>query len=333
MQLHQAAAVDDSAPLVAVEINIPQPSAHQVLLKIHACGVCHTDLHIVEGDLELPHLPTIPGHQIVGTVEAMGEKVTLHQIGDRLGVPWLYQSCGVCRYCRADKENLCEQIRFTGLHVNGGFAEYMVVDEKFAYPIPAIFSDAEAAPLLCAGVIGYRSLRLSQIQPGQRLGLYGFGAAAHIVIQIARHWDCEVFVFTRSEHHRALAKSLGAIWAGEAQDDPGTVLDSSIIFAPAGWLVPEALRVLDKGGTLALGGIHMSPVPEMPYELLWHERIIRSVANSTRRDAIELLQIASEIPVKTEVEVFVLDQANEVLLRLKRSEINGAAVLRIVKEV
>ena len=328
MQLHQATAID-TAPLVAVELDVPRPGPHQVLLKIHTCGVCHTDLHIVEGDLELPHLPTIPGHQIVGTVAAMGEEVTLHQVGDRLGVPWLYQSCGVCRYCQADKENLCEQIRFTGLHVNGGFAEYMVVDEQFAYPIPSTFSDAEAAPLLCAGVIGYRSLRLSQIQPGQRLGLYGFGAAAHIVIQIARHWDCEVCVFTRGEHHRELATSLGAIWTGGAQDDPGMVMDSSIIFAPAGWLVPEALRVLDKGGTLALGGIHMSPIPEMPYDLLWHERTIRSVANSTRQDATELLQIAAEIPIKTEVEVFALDEANEVLSRLKQSEINGAAVLRI----
>ena len=328
MQLHQAAAVD-TAPLVTAEIDVPQPGPHEVLLKIHTCGVCHTDLHIVEGDLDLPHLPTIPGHQIIGTVEAMGDKVTLHQVGDRLGVPWLYQSCGVCRYCQADKENLCEQIKFTGLHVNGGFAEYTVVDEKFAYPIPAIFSDAEAAPLLCAGVIGYRSLRLSQIQPGQRLGLYGFGAAAHIVIQIARHWDCEVFVFTRSQHHRELAMSLGATWTGDAEDSPGMVMDSSIIFAPAGWLVPEALRLLDKGGTLALGGIHMSPIPEMPYDLLWHERIVRSVANSTRQDAIELLKIAAEIPVKTEIELFALDQANEVLSRLKRSEINGAAVLQI----
>ncbi len=328
MQLHQASAVD-TAPLMAADIDVPQPKPGQVRIEIHTCGVCHTDLHIVEGDLTLPRLPTIPGHQIVGTVDAVGERVIKHKVGDRLGVPWLYQSCGTCRYCQHDKENLCEQIQFTGLHVDGGFAEYVVVDEQFAYPIPTAFDDAEAAPLLCAGVIGYRSLRLSGIQPGQRLGLYGFGAAAHIVIQIARHWGCKVFVFTRSGHHRTLAKSLGAVWVGGAEDEPGTVMDSSIIFAPAGWLVPEALRMLDKGGTLALGGIHMSPIPEMPYDLLWHERTVRSVANSTRQDAIELLKVAAEIPVKTEVELFDLDQANEVLLRLKESQINGAGVLRI----
>jgi propanol-preferring alcohol dehydrogenase len=291
--------------------------------------VCHTDLHIVEGDLKLPRLPTIPGHQIVGTVTAVGAGVSRHALNDRLGVPWLFQTCGRCRFCQLGRENLCDQIQFTGLHVDGGFAEYVVVDERFSYPIPAIFSDAEAAPLLCAGVIGFRSLRLSQIRPGQRLGLYGFGAAAHIVIQIARHWNCEVFVFTRSEQHRTLARSLGAVWTGRAEDDPGVVLDSSIIFAPAGRLVPEALRMLDRGGTLALGGIHMSPIPEIPYELLWHERTIRTVANSTRRDVIELLQVAAEIPVKTEVELFPLSLANEVLGRLKRSEIGGAGVLRV----
>jgi propanol-preferring alcohol dehydrogenase len=327
MQLHQAAPID-SAPLIATEINTPQPGPNQVRLKIHTCGICHTDLHIVEGDLDLSRLPTIPGHQVVGTVDAVGQAVTRHRLGDRLGVPWLYETCGYCRYCQAGKENLCEQIRFTGLHVDGGFAEYMVVDENFAYPIPPLFSDAEAAPLLCAGVIGYRSLRLSQIQPGQRLGLYGFGAAAHIVIQIARHWGCEVFVFTRGQHHRQLAWSLGAAWAGGAEDDPGVVMDSSIIFAPVGWLVPLALRALARGGVLALGGIHMSPIPEIPYDLLWHERTIRSVANSTRQDVTELLQVAAEIPIKTEIERFSLDQANEALLRLKRGEINGAGVLQ-----
>jgi propanol-preferring alcohol dehydrogenase len=204
-----------------------------------------------------------------------------------------------------------------------------VVDERFAYPIPSIFSDAEAAPLLCAGVVGYRSLRLSAVQPGQRLGLYGFGASAHIIIQIARHWDCEVFVFTRSRHHRELARVLGAAWVGGAEDDPGSRLDSSIIFAPAGGLVPPALRVLDKGGTLALGGIHMSDIPQIPYDLLWHERRVQSVANSTRQDAIDFLRVAAEVPVKTEIELFELAQANETLQRLKRSEINGAAVLKI----
>jgi alcohol dehydrogenase, propanol-preferring len=328
MQLRQVAAIE-TAPLLAVEIELPQPGPGQVRLKIRTCGVCHTDLHLVEGDLALPHLPTIPGHQIVGVVDAIGEEVTLHQPGDRLGVPWLYQTCGVCRYCQADKENLCENIHFTGLHADGGFAEYMVVDERFAYPIPAAFSDVEAAPLLCAGVVGYRSLRLSQVQPGQRLGLYGFGASAHLMLQVARHWGCEVFVFTRGEHHRQWARSLAAAWAGGAEDDPGALMDSSIIFAPAGSLVPLALQRLEKGGTLALGGIHMSSIPAMPYELLWHERTIQSVANSTRQDVVDFLQIAAEVPVKTEIELFPLNQANEALLRLKRGQINGAAVLQV----
>jgi propanol-preferring alcohol dehydrogenase len=328
MQLRQAASID-TAPLAPVEIDPPQPGPGQVRLKIHTCGVCHTDLHIVEGDLALPRLPTIPGHQIVGVVDAIGQGVTLHQVGDRLGVPWLYETCGQCRYCRAGKENLCENIHFTGLHADGGFAEYVVVGEKFAYPIPTVFSDVEAAPLLCAGVVGYRSLRLSQVQPGQRLGLYGFGASAHLMLQVAHHWGCEVFVFTRSEHHRQLARSLGAVWAGGAEDDPGALMDSSIIFAPAGGLVPLALQRLDRGGTLALGGIHMSPIPEMPYDLLWHERTIQSVANSTRQDVVDFLRIAAEVPVKTEIELFTLDQANEALLRLKHSRINGAAVLQV----
>jgi len=328
MQLRQSAPMEDT-PLAETDLSLPEPGPGQVRLKIHACGVCHTDLHIAEGDLNLPHLPTVPGHEIVGTVDAVGEDVTLHKVGDRLGIPWLNETCGTCRYCQAGQENLCDNIRFTGLHVDGGFAEYTVVNQHFAYPIPSIFSDAEAAPLLCAGIVGYRSLRLSAVQPGQRLGLYGFGASAHIIIQVARHWDCEVFVFTRSEDHRALARRLGAVWAGDARDDPGTVLDSSIIFAPAGWLVPEALRVLDKGGTLALGGIHMSPIPEMAYDLVWHERTIQSVANSTRQDALDFLEVAGEIPIKTEIERFPLAQANEVLLRLKRSQINGAAVLDV----
>lgn len=328
MQLHQPRPVDES-PLVETELETPQPGPQQLRLKIHTCGVCHTDLHIVEGDLELPRLPTIPGHEIVGVVDEIGSEVTLHRVGDRLGVPWLYETCGECRYCRADKENLCQNIRFTGLHVDGGFAEYIIVDEKFCYAIPDIYSDAEAAPLLCAGVVGYRSLRLSRVEPGQRLGLYGFGASAHLIIQIARHWDCEVFVFTRSQEHRKLARSLGAAWVGGAEDDPGALMDSSIIYAPAGWLVPEALRVLDRGGTLALGGIHMSDIPEMPYNLLWHERTIQSVANSTRQDAIDFLAVAGEVPLQTELTRFPLAEANEALRRLKHSEINGAAVLVI----
>ena len=328
MQLFKPAPIA-SAPLASVNLPTPEPGPGQVRLKVCTCGLCHTDLHIVEGDLDLPFLPIVPGHQIVGVVEALGEGVTQHKPGDRLGAPWLHETCGACRYCQAGKENLCENIRFTGMHVNGGFAEYTIVNEHFAYPLPAIFSDIEAAPLLCAGVVGYRSLRLSALQPGRRLGLYGFGAAAHLIIQVARHWRCEVFVFTRSEHHRALARSLGAVWSGDAREDPGVLMDSSIIFAPAGQLVPEALRLLARGGTLALGGIHMSPIPEMPYHLLWHERTIQSVANSTRQDAMDFLEIAAEILIKTEVELFSLDQANEALLKLKRSQLNGAGVLTI----
>src|SRR5262245_27338704 len=228
MQLQHPAKIVDQAPLVPVEVETPDPGPGQIRLKIRTCGLCHTDLHMAEGDLELSRLPAIPGHQVVGLVDAVGPGVTLHQPGDRLGVPWLYQTCGICRYCRAGKENLCARISFTGLHADGGFAEYMVIDQRFAYPIPPVFSDTEAAPLLCAGVVGYRALRLSRVEPGQRLGLYGFGASAHLVLQIARHWGCEVFVFTRSEAHQALAQSLGAVWTGSATDDPGTTMDSSI---------------------------------------------------------------------------------------------------------
>lgn len=327
MRLHQPAPAE-TMPLTFEDIPTPEPGAHQVRLKISVCGVCHTDLHIVEGDLALPRLPTIPGHEIIGVVDAVGTGVTRHKIGDRLGVPWLNQTCGECRYCRAGKENLCENIRFTGVHADGGFAEYTVVHEDFAYPIPPVFGDEEAAPLMCAGVVGFRSLRLSDVQPGQKLGLYGFGASAHVIIQVARHWHCDVFVFTRSDEHRRLAKDLGAVWVGGAEDDPGALMDSSIIFAPAGKLVPIALRQLDRGGTLALGGIHMSDIPQMPYSILWHERTIRSVANSTRQDVTDFLRVAAEIPIKTETELYPLSAANEVMLKLKRSEINGAAVLK-----
>jgi len=328
MQLVQPAPIE-TRPLQLVERRPPVPGPHQVRLRVRTCGACHTDLHIVEGELALPGLPVVPGHQVVGVVDALGEGVTMHRIGDRLGVPWLYQSCGACRYCRSGRENLCADIRFTGVHADGGLAEWMVVHERFAYPLPAQFDDLTAAPLLCAGVVGYRALHLSRIQPGQRLGLYGFGASAHLVIQIAVHWGCEVFVFTRSLHHRQMAQQLGAIWVGSAEQDPGALMDGSIIFAPAGWLVPHALRHLDRGGTLTLGGIHMSPIPEMPYELLWHERTIQSVANSTRQDVLDFLSLAAAVPVRVEVEAYPLLAANEVLLRLKRGEVNGAAVLQV----
>jgi propanol-preferring alcohol dehydrogenase len=244
-----------------------------------------------------------------------------------VGVPWLYATCGECRFCQEGRENLCESARFTGYHADGGYAEAMVVAADFAYALPPDFSDTAAAPLLCAGVIGYRALRLSEVRPGQRLGLYGFGASAHVTLQVARHWGCEVFVFTRSPAHQQLARELGAVWVGRAEEEPPARLHSAIIFAPAGALVPEALRVLEKGGTLALAGITMSPIPELDYSRLYQERTVRSVANSTRQDARELLRLAAEIPLHTAVEEFPLQAANEALLRLKRSQIQGAGVL------
>jgi propanol-preferring alcohol dehydrogenase len=320
------------SPLALSELPEPDPGPGQIRIRVRVCGVCHTDLHTVEGELTLPKLPVVPGHQIVGAVDALGQGVTRFQIGDRVGVPWLHQACGECAYCRRGQENLCEMAQFTGLHVDGGYAEYMLAPADFAYPIPDVFSDAEASPLLCAGIIGYRSLRLSETQSGQRLGLYGFGASAHIAIQIARHWDCEVYVFTRTESHRQLARELGAVWVGDARDDPGVPMQGSITFAPAGWIVPEALRVLDKGGTLAINAIHMSPIPELPYHLIYHERILRSVANSTRQDAQDLLKVAAEIPIRTEVHSFALEEANQALVALKASQIDGAAALQISQE-
>jgi propanol-preferring alcohol dehydrogenase len=298
---------------------------------VRACGVCHTDLHTVEGDLPLPKLPIVPGHQIVGLVDALGAGVTAFRVGDRVGIPWLHWTCGQCSFCRRGMENLCENARFTGLHVNGGYAEATVVPEAFALRLPESFSDIEVAPLLCAGIIGYRALRLANIQPGERVGLFGFGASAHIVLQLALHLKCEVYVFTRAEAHQQLARQLGALWVGSAQDQPPAPVDGSIIFAPAGALALDALRVTRKGGTVALAGITMSTIPEIDYaKLLYHERVLRSVANSTREDARELLRLAAEIPIRADVEVFELDQANRALQAMKHSKIRGAAVLRIV---
>lgn len=319
----------EESPLSLRDLPTPQPGPGEILLRVRACGVCHTDLHTVEGELALPRLPVVPGHQVVGTVAEVGEGVRTFRPGDRVGVPWLYSSCGTCAFCRRGEENLCENAQFTGLHVDGGYAEYMVARADFAYPIPEHFSDAEAAPLLCAGIIGYRSLRLSEVKPGERLGLFGFGASAHLAIQVARHWGCEVFVFTRSEEHRRLAQDLGAAWTGAPDQEPPVPLDRAILFAPAGHLVHNVLRALRRGGTLAINAIHMSPIPELPYALLYWERTIRSVANSTRRDAQEFLQVAAEIPVQTTVEEYPLEEANRALAQLKRGQVRGAAVLRI----
>lgn len=328
MLLDRAAPVT-SNPLRETEVPVPEPVGGQVRLRVAYCGVCRTDLHIVEGDLPPRKTPVIPGHQIVGTVEAVGPDVGRYQRGDRLGVAWLNWTCRRCRYCQEGRENLCETARFTGYQVDGGYAQYAVVDEDFAYPIPSPFTAAAAAPLLCAGIIGYRSLRLSEIKPGERLGLYGFGASAHIVIQIARHLGCEVLVFTRGEAHQRLARDLGASWAGRAEETPPHPLDSAILFAPVGTLVPQVLRALRKGGTLAINAIHMSPIPVLDYAELYHERTIRSVTNFTRHDADELLRLSAEVPVRTEVEVFPLREANRALQHLKEAELRGAAVLEI----
>ncbi|MEE8160487.1 MAG: zinc-dependent alcohol dehydrogenase family protein [Acidobacteriota bacterium] len=319
----------DQSPLQEKDCPQPEPRSGEIRVQVRACGICRTDLHIVEGELPARKLPLIPGHQIVGVVQAQGQDTGDFQQGQRVGIPWLHRACGHCHFCRSERENLCKQAEFTGYTVDGGYAEYAVVPEEFAHPIPEGFSDAEATPLLCAGSIGYRSLKLSEVRPGQRLGLYGFGQSAHITIQVACHWGCEVYVFTRSKQHRRLALQLGAVWAGGAEDTPPETVHSAIIFAPVGSLVPQALGVLERGGTLALAGIYMSPIPSLKYDSLYQERTIRSATNLTRQDARELLQLAGEIPIHTHVESFPLNQANRALGKLKNSEINGAAALVI----
>ena len=318
----------DNKPLKLTNISIPEPGPDDILIRINICGVCHTDLHTVEGELPEAKLPIIPGHQVVGRVEKRGENANRFKKGDRVGVAWLHSSCGNCGYCQGGNENLCENARFTGYSANGGYAEYMVIPEKFAYSIPEIFSDEEASPLLCAGIIGYRALRLSEIKPGQRLGLLGFGASAHVAIQIAVYWGCEVYVFSRSEEHLALARKLGAIWTGTSRDDPPVKMNSIVNFTPAGSTVIDGMRMLDKDGTQALAGIYMTPIPEMDYmKYLYHERTLRSVANATRQDGEELLKAAAEIPIRTTTQVFPLEDANKALQLLKASKIEGAAVL------
>jgi propanol-preferring alcohol dehydrogenase len=311
-------------------VPVPRPGPEDILVKVGCCGVCHTDLHTAEGDLPDIKLPRIPGHEVIGTVEKRGERAKRFKVGDRIGAAWLYWTCGTCRFCKSGRENLCESARFTGFHHDGGYAEYIAVPEKYVYAVPRVFGDAEAAPLMCAGIVGFRSLKLSGIKPGGKLGLYGFGASAHVAIQIARRWGCRVYVFTRSEEHKRLAKKLGASWTGLAKDDPPAKLDSAIIFAPAGNFFLEALRVLERGGTAVSAGIYMSPIPQMDYgRYLYHERKMLSVANATREDGEELLKVAAEIPIRTTVQVFPLEQANEALRLLRAGKVTGAAVLKI----
>lgn len=315
--------------LRAVDVEMPSPDPKQVILRVHVCGVCRTDLHIVDGELKAPKLPLILGHQIVGTVMAKGEEVERFAEGDRVGVPWLGRTCNICRYCRTDRENLCDHSLFTGYNIDGGFAEYAVADYRFCFPIPEGYPDLQAAPLLCAGLIGYRCLTMAG--DVERLGLYGFGAAAHVITQVASWQGRKVYAFTRPGDAKSqqFARSMGATWAGNSTDLPPEELDAAIIFAPDGSLVPTALRAVAKGGTVVCGGIHMSDIPTFPYEILWGERVIKSVANLTRHDGEEFLTIAPRVPIRTTVHPFSLSQANEALDALRRGLFDGAAALVI----
>jgi propanol-preferring alcohol dehydrogenase len=322
MRLHS-----NSQPLAWDEVPVSAPGPGQLLVKVAACAVCRTDLHVIDGELPNPKLPLIPGHEVVGRVEAVGVEVNNFRVGDRVGIPWLGWTCGECEYCRSARENLCERARFTGYTIDGGYAEFTVADVRFAFRIPDAFDDVSAAPLLCAGLIGYRSLR--KAGDAKRLGLYGFGAAAHIVAQVARYEGRDVFAFTRPGDGDAqeFARSLGAIWTGGSDETPPQELDAAIIFAQIGALVPAALRVLKRGGKVVCGGIHMTDIPAFPYHDLWHERTICSVANLTRRDAEEFLALAPRVPIRTETQTFPLKQANEALEALRSGKLRGAAVL------
>ena len=322
----------ETRPLTIADIQKPTAAADEVLIKINACGICRTDLHVVENELPVRKSPVIPGHQIVGIIEDIGSNVSEFSTGDRVGVAWLNRTCGKCRFCTTGRENLCELAEFTGWTRDGGYAEYVAAPANFVYRLPENFADLHAAPLLCAGIIGYRALKLANINswPGARLGIYGFGAAGHICIQIARSRGADVYVATRDrDRHQKLAEELGAVWVGDTFDAPTVLLDAAIIFAPAGEIVPAALKALDRGGTLVLGGIHMSPIPQFEYSLVYGERVVRSVMNNTRADGIEFLKEAAAIPITTSVQTFPLEDANEALIALKTDAVRGAAVLQI----
>jgi propanol-preferring alcohol dehydrogenase len=317
----------EGAPLQLSDLPDPVPGPGELLVEVAACGVCRTDLQLVEGDLEPRRLPVVPGHQIAGRVAAVGVAVTGWEVGNRAGVGWPAGSCGACGFCRSGRENLCREARFTGWDRDGGFAERALVRADWAVRLPERFPDPAAAPLLCGGVIGYRSLRISGIRPGERLGLYGFGASALLTIQVALHWGCEVFVATRSPAEQSRAREMGAVWAGPYDEPPPEPLDAAITFAPVGEVVVAALRALDRGGVVAVNAIHLDRIPEFPYRHLWWERQIRSVANATRRDAQEFIDLAARIPVHTVADAFPLTEANAALARLKRGEVSGTAVL------
>ncbi|QDT43811.1 Alcohol dehydrogenase [Gimesia alba] len=327
MILNQRADISRS-PLSLVDVPAPEPGPNEILIRVHCCAICRTDLHVIEGDLPETKSPIIPGHQVVGTIIKMGTACKRFQHGTRVGIAWLRSTCGVCEFCQSGRENLCEQSHFTGYHADGGYAELAVVHEDYAYAIPDVFSDTEATPLLCAGIIGYRALKRSELKPGERLGIYGFGSSAHVVIQIALHRGCDVFVVTRGEKHRKLAREMGAVWVGERADQMPVKVHSAIIFAPAGELVPAALKQLEKGGTLALAGIYMSDIPQLNYEeTLFYERSLRSVTANTRADGQELFLEAAEIPIRPHITTYSLQDANRALIDLKNDQINGTGVL------
>ncbi len=316
-------------PLEYADVAEPKPGAGEVLVRVQVCGVCRTDLHVIEGELPPKKSPVIPGHQVVGKIEQTGTGAMRFAKGMRVGIAWLHKTDGTCSYCQRAEENLCDAPQFTGYTVDGGYAEWIVAPQDFVYPIPDGLTDEHAAPLLCAGIIGYRCLRMAHLSRGANLGFYGFGAAAHVAIQVAKYWGVDVYAATRDERHQRLAIELGAKWAGGTVDAPPVPLDASIVFAPAGEIVPAALKALSKGGRLILGGIHMSDIPSFPYDLLYQERMIRSVANNTRQDGEEFLKLAAEIPIRTRIQVYPLDEANRALNALKSDAIPGAAVLQV----
>ncbi len=329
MVVHTPAAID-SNPLMLTEMAPPEPAPGEILVRVTACGVCRTDLHVCEGDLAPKHARMIPGHEVVGVVERLGAGCTRFARGARVGIAWLRETCGVCAYCRRGRENLCPSARFTGWDHDGGYAEFAVVREDFAYALPATMPDAEIAPLLCAGIIGYRAIKRAEVRPGATVGLYGFGGSAHLAIQVLRHWGCEVFVMSRGGVHRDLARELGAGWIGAADERPPRMLDAAILFAPAGELVPAALAALDRGGILAVAGIYLSEIPALDYEReLFYEKELRSVTANTRADGVEFLKLAGEIPIRTHTMAIELEDANRALTMLKHDELKGAAVLRV----